>query len=212
MSISGRLSYSLAAVLCLCAVPAAAQTTLNFEYPPPGYTWPVFDGYGGFHWGATTDPGWFGRVTAGMGGGWVDPAVCAHDGGITCAFNDGPVGGGPVSFWRDTPFNFLSLLMANYQGAPSVTVYGYRGANQVYSTFLNLGGPLALETFNWVNVDRVAFDVGADNSRWFLADDLKYSTGTVTPEPATMMLLGTGLMGIVGAGLLRRRKNAGLSG
>jgi len=35
------------------------------------------------------------------------------------------------------------------------------------------------------------------------------ATCTVTPEPVTMTLLATGLMGMGGAGLVRRRKKNG---
>jgi len=204
------LALGIVAALLTRAVAAAAQTTLDFEYPPAGYTYPVTDGYGGFHWGSVDNSDWWGRVSTPEAGleGWIDPTVCAHDGGSTCAFNDGWLGGGVVSFWRDSPFDFLSMMMGDYFGTGSVTVRGYLAGSQVFSSFLQLDESLNAFTFDWRNVDRVEFDPGATSGSWFLADDLTYSAQdqSVVPEPVSGVLLATGLLGIAGAGLVRRWK------
>lgn len=46
------------------------------------------------------------------------------------------------------------------------------------------------------------------NEQWFLVDNPPgIPTGSPTPEPATLSLMGTGLAGVLGMGLKRRRKN-----
>lgn len=201
---STKVTVAIAAALCLTAGKTMAQTTLNFEGLGSGYQYPIPDGYGGFQWGTTSDPGWWATITSPPFGSWVDPTICVHDGGNTCAFNDGPVGGGPVSLSRTTPFNFMSLWLANYQGAGSLTITGWLAGSEVYSDVVTLGSSFTNYAFDWTNVDMVNIDPGAANSAWFLADNLTYSD--VTPEPVTMVLLGTGLFGI-GMARIRRRRN-----
>ncbi len=97
-----------------------------------------------------------------------------------------------VSFW--------------YGYAYPLSVDGYLGGTLAFSSGVlpqNSGG-----MFEYVapgaSIDKLVFNGTAD---YWTMDDLSYSTGSTTvPEPASLLLLGTGLVGLVGAARRRMRK------
>jgi hypothetical protein len=107
--------------------------------------------------------------------------------------------------WRDD-LNFV------------VTGYNNGGLLYTQNYFLNTSGPSFL-SFAFENVDEVRFSAsGGDHNdamrgdgAWFALDDVCFNgdcgeatPGTVTPEPVTITLVGTGLAGIAARRRLRR--------
>jgi hypothetical protein len=133
-------------------------------------------------------------------------------------------GGALSSISRASPFNFTGgyfLGWADYScGAPStpesfncvmnLTVTGYNGGVVVGSSTVSLA-PYATQwyAFNLSSVDLVTFDMQASNggaAAWYLGDNFVFSETNAVPEPGSMALLGTGLVGLYGA-IRRRREN-----
>jgi hypothetical protein len=100
---------------------------------------------------------------------------------------------------------------------------GVRGALPLYTAFVTFGDgsttniALPVENTNAFFgiasdelISSIAFglpDGGTTTAGYFTLDNLTIgSAATVTPEPATMTLMATGLVGVIGAGLKRRRK------
>lgn len=66
------------------------------------------------------------------------------------------------------------------------------------------GNDFQTETFNWTNLTSVTFDaqtVSGDN--WWAFDNIN----TSIPEPATLSLIGLGLMGLIGSRARRRNSS-----
>ncbi len=82
----------------------------------------------------------------------------------------------------------------------SINVYGYRNGVQIENgtITLNWENPTWF-TANWQDVDTIFFDgaYGADTKR-FILDDFTFTANAPVPEPATMLLFGSGLVGLAG--------------
>jgi len=115
-------------------------------------------------------------------------------------------------------FTFTSVYMtAAWNNGLTVTVNGYDASNNVIdntSFVLSTLGPTN-EVFNWTGVYSVDFiGSGGGNPGYagggthIAFDNMLMNNATVTPEPATLVLLATGLAGIGGIVRRRRQKNS----
>ncbi len=145
----------------------------------------------------------------------------------SCGFTSGVVSwpneafnssGFPASISSNTPFTFYDVYFtAATNNGLNIEVQGYRNNVLVYDTnqTFNTDHP-TLTSFNYQNIDRLTFIPSGGtpvathegNSRtWFVADNFNYEFSQPVPEPATMLLLSSGLVGLVGFGRKKFRKS-----
>jgi len=212
-----RLTGVLVAAGLIFGTSVARAQVLNFEAAGD----PIPDGYGGFDW----DPN-FGAFSAMLFdgcsnafGGFGGTGFCYPSSGTYVAYNRYAIT--TVELAQGPSFIFNSVyLSSGYSDGLSLTIEGFLGANPValfsQAFVLNMG-PGAVHTFNWAGIDRLKFTTvdGIDANQndhfqgpYFVMDDFTYNQAFVvtTPEPATLGLFASGLVGLAGAGYLRRRR------
>jgi len=203
-----RVAALLGVVGSLCAVPAMAQTTIDFEGLQDQTA--IKPGYAGFVWfdfyslkGST-------YVNPGSG----FPVLTAATVSQFVAYN--PVGQS-ASFSSLTSFNFLSAqVVSTWRSSMLLTILGFDDKDAQVGVFTAMISKDAsrLITPNFKGVNRVVFSTsggaadptnlqkGLDGTQ-FGIDDIKISSTTTVPEPATLGLLAVGLLGV---GLTARRR------
>jgi len=100
-----------------------------------------------------------------------------------------------LSFWFDPDGNTPSFFDVSWGGTSLFSVTNSADDPYTLKTFQDLVGQAGSTTLTFTFRDDPGFQ--------FL-DDVRVTS--VTPEPATMSLMATGLVGIVGAGLRRRKR------
>jgi hypothetical protein len=192
------------------AVPAIAQAqVINFD-DVNGCNFPqLTNGYHGFDWN-----NFYVLQSANINcsytaSGYVNGLVSSPN----VAYN---AYGSPAQVSSANPFTFNSVYMtAAWHNGLTVVVTGYLGATQLYQQTFTLNTYAATQfVFNWSGVDKVDFTsyggtnpgYGGDGTH-VAFDDMDLNSN-VTPEPATLLLLGSGLTGIGGVIRRRRQKNA----
>ncbi|HTE44277.1 MAG TPA: PEP-CTERM sorting domain-containing protein [Gemmatimonadaceae bacterium] len=149
-------------------------------------------GYGGMTW--STSFNWW-QVVATSGSLFRPSSGSANAASDEMSF---------ISFSRPGElFDLNSMFLGEYL-APGrtdigTTIYGFRDGEMVYSMPVTYDvNSMTQVDFGWTNVDKVT--LGGAKGR-VLVDDISV---TATPEPATVALVGTGILGLF---LVRRRKS-----
>ena len=192
--------------LAFMALPAIAQAQLiNFD-DLSGCGTPVSNGYQGFNWSNF----WVIQSSCETASGYVNGMVSSPN----VAYNSYAA---LATVSSANPFTFTSVyLTAAWNDGLTVTVNGYDALNNLIdnaSFTVNTSGP-SYEVLNWTGVSSVNF-VGAGGTphgysgggTHIVFDNMLMNNATVTPEPATLVLLATGLAGIGGIVRRRRQKN-----
>lgn len=203
---------SLALTVALAALPLATPVavahaqkqpqTLTFESVPTnaaGFDPTPFTTLGGYAfegWGVLTQGSTFGTGTNAVSGTRFAYGFARQ----------------PQFIFRNDPllFDFTSAFLSfrTLDGSTvpgTITVRGFRGATELFTRAITLTNSAQLFTFGWTDVSEVAFEsepLNDTRSAVLAMDDVTLAT---VPEPATVALLGAGVLLLGGVRVLRRR-------
>jgi len=191
-------------VLGLCGLNSAhAQLILTFEDLYPGYETADFlpSNYMGFTW----DPN----------SAWITKNFWPGSG-----YDYGTIGNvslftnwaADISYSNGTFSLYDAYITAAWNSGQDVTVEGWRSGSLVYSNTIitSWDGPYHWD-FNFRNVDQVWFkpgDLGTNAGLGGWGEFIAIDNINMVPEPATILLLASGLLGLGVVARFRRKKKS----
>lgn len=199
-SITMKIKILTAAILAIGVTTSAHASILTFDdIGVSGSVYPNYTNNGfveqGYQFSNNMDV-----IDVSPSGGWWSNGVGSGHSGKFATLNDygGPmvmtlVGGGS--------FSVQDLWINGWQGAPgTATITGLLNGVVTNTVSIEFGQPWTDAVLNFAQVDSLNLSA----TTVFLVDDISVNGGSKTvPEPATLALLG---LGLVGLGFSRRRK------
>ena len=182
---------------------SADATILTFDDIPGGSIQNSvghdFSPYNGFNFSYTLD--WIDLV----GSTWD---YGAHSGDFGILNNHGGVG--TITEVSGADFTFDGLWAKRWATSPDSggqdalfgTLSGYNNGIEVWSVNTGLNGSYEYYGAQAGSIDELRLGFG----NHFLVDDIALNETAPVPEPATMLLFGTGLVGLVGSRLRKKKK------
>ena len=175
----------------------ASATTIDFELNGPcafAQTSPLSNQYAG-QGVLFSGPG------PGQGGAVLDECanfgINAHSGRDFLAFNLHTYGIPPETITFSTPQSSVSIFAGDgLEAANAFTLAAFDSMNQQIGidTVNNIEGQWELLSVNAPNIAYVTLNF---TGTFAVFDDMSFAGGATTPEPGTLMLLGTGLLGVI---------------
>lgn len=197
----------LAIGLLIVTVGLASALVLDFEGQGFGNSDTLQgSGYGGFAWDSNiysftenTYNSFFnnnvdftsGDIAVFNGAGYLSVAVSNSN----FSFN-----GAYFTSWSQNDADFSS-------SSTTISMIGYLGGSQVGSVTYDLTNDFQYYSAEFDNVDSVVFQ-SSGASRWWLMDNMTVNENNPVPEPTTMLLFGTGLLGLIGYNRKRFNKKS----
>jgi hypothetical protein len=204
-----RKSALIAAALLTAGV-QSGMAQVSFEGLTPSTY--LRGSYAGFDWSCA--------ITTSCSGGWYTGDVRNFNSvlGYARAASTGTGfilngGAADVALSAATRFTFNGAYFGvGHDQDLFLTLIGYRSGTEVFRSVLSLDAAQhSYQAVNFTDVDRVVFASRTEGgtARHFTMDDATFNQpvdATVTPEPLSMALMGTGLAGLAGAARRRRKR------